>query len=144
MEFRIELFLESNLNNFNIFNLCDNLSPNSPQDQLKKYQNQKFVVTLINPHYRDQGQNVHQQIGPERFRNPEAFNDIKQLIDTNQEDIIQDNVSNKKYKCFFDKCRKSYFTVQLLITHQKIHVRKSISLFLIQFTQNNAKLNLSP
>lgn len=39
--------------------------------------------------------------------------------------IIHDTVANKKYKCFFHKCRKSYFTIQLLISHQKIHVKKS-------------------
>ncbi|CDW82300.1 UNKNOWN [Stylonychia lemnae] len=76
-------------------------------EQLKQYQNTKCIVTIINPHFKELSQT---QIGKEKFRNPESYEDIKQLLEKNQEDIIHDSVSNKKYKCFFEKCRKSFFT----------------------------------
>jgi len=64
---------------------------------------------LINPHYKEESSG--KVIGKEKFRNPEAYDDISSLIQKNQDDIIHDTVACKKYKCYFNKCRKSFFTV---------------------------------
>ena len=46
------------------------------------------------------------------FRNPDAFEDIQTLLENKQDDIVRDTVSNKKYKCFNTKCRKSFSNIQ--------------------------------
>jgi len=86
---------------------------------LKQFNNQKLIITVINPHYTEEQKNM----GRDKFRNPAAYEDISTLVQRNQEDIIHDTVANKKYKCYSTKCRKSFFTVQLLIQHERIHVR---------------------
>ena len=60
----------------------------------------RFVVTMINPHYRD-SDDKQKIVTKNQFRNPDSFEDIKRLVELNQEDIIHDTVSNKKYKCYF-------------------------------------------
>ena len=69
-----------------------------------------MVVTLINPHFKDAAESL-KTVTKSSFRNPDSFDDIKKMIDRSQEDIIHDTVANKKYKCYYHKCRKSYFTV---------------------------------
>lgn len=106
LEFRIEVFLQHSMAivNFEDF------------ESLAQCNGQKCLVVLINPHYSDD-QPQQKAIALKEFRNPDAFEDIKQLIEEDREDIVHDTVSSKKYKCFFEKCRKSYFTVQLLLNH---------------------------
>jgi hypothetical protein len=36
--------------------------------------------------------------------------------------LLQDRVYGNKYKCFFDKCRKTFDLVSHLVIHSKIHV----------------------
>lgn len=79
---------------------------------LIQHNNHKALVTLINPHYSEEFHASGDIVAPkEKFRNPEAYDDIACLLQQNQDDIVHDTVSNKKYKCYFNKCRKTFFTV---------------------------------
>jgi hypothetical protein len=84
---------------------------------------------LINPHYLEERQR-------RKDENQEDYKmRIQQLMQVEHNpllttgiqgnSIIQDTVANKKYKCYYSKCRKSFLTIQLLIQHEKIHVSRS-------------------
>jgi len=66
---------------------------------------------MINPHYQLEDDMVDED---ELIRIQELM--VKQqnpLLNTGIQgnSIIQDTVANKKYKCYYSKCRKSFFTI---------------------------------
>jgi hypothetical protein len=46
------------------------------------------------------------------------------FIFENAQDLLKDSVSDKKYKCFFVRCRKTFDNIVQLLNHEEIHVKK--------------------
>lgn len=45
---------------------------------------------------------------------------VKEILQ--ETDLFQDKIYGNKYKCYFDKCRKTFDKISVLLQHQKIHV----------------------
>lgn len=142
-DLNIELFSEGTLQQVRLDQLHNqilnsNYSQNKAevQDILSNFclvhSNNKYIVTLINPHYKEEMYSQERMI---EGGTSQQIEEVKHS-NTNKQDrqvfmaqkflmqdpslagngvtgssIIHDTVANKKYKCYHSKCRKSYFTI---------------------------------